>query len=47
MLVPLVDDAEPWERTAGRVPYGRIADSLDVEFEELRELMGESDEESA
>lgn len=37
-LVPLVDDAEPWERTADRVPYGRMYATLGFEQADVRRL---------
>lgn len=43
-VVPLTAGAEPWERTPGRVPVGRLREALDLDRSEvraLRELRGD------
>lgn len=37
-LVPLVADLEPWERTVGRIPYGRMYDALETDGDDVRRM---------
>lgn len=38
-LVPLVDGMDPWERTVGRVPFGRMYDALEIDGDDVNRLV--------